>query len=514
MTESVSRDTCLGATYLGDGEAGFLVWAPLADRVDLHLVSPTELVLPMEKGGGGYFRLRTKDVPPGSLYLYRLDGGKERPDPASRYQPQGVHGPSQAVESDCPWDDECWSGLPIQDYIIYELHTGVFTPEGTFDAIIPRLDGLKDLGVTALELMPVAQFPGARNWGYDGVYPFAVQTSYGGPEGLKRLVNACHQRGLAVVIDVVYNHLGPEGNYLGDFGPYFTDRYRTPWGPAMNYDGSGSDEVRRFFIENALYWVTDFHFDAIRLDAVHGIFDQSAHPFLQELTESVHRRALKLNRQINVIAESSLNDTRLIRPGCLGGFGMDAQWNDDFHHSLHVLLTGERAGYYQDFGSVGQLAKAFRNGYVYEGQNSKYRGRRHGNSSRSCPAYRFVVCSQNHDQVGNRALSERLSSLVSFEALKLAACAVVLSPFVPLLFMGEEYGEPAPFLYFISHLDPQLVEAVRRGRRAEFAAFQWTGESPDPQAEETFQRAKLDYGLRGAGQHRILLNFCTARGHQ
>jgi maltooligosyltrehalose trehalohydrolase len=355
--------------------------------------------------------------------------------------------------------------------------------------------------------MPVAQFPGNRNWGYDGVYPFAVQNSYGGPEGLRRLVNECHGRGLAVLLDVVYNHLGPEGNYLWDFGPYFTDRYKSLWGNAINFDGPRSDDVRHFFIENALYWVTEFHIDALRIDAVHGILDFSAVPFLEELASEVHDQADRLNRCIYLIAESDLNDSRVIRSRELGGYGLDAQWNDDFHHALHTLLTGERTGYYQDFGQLRDLAKAFREGFIYSGEYSSYRRRRHGNSSRDIPADQFVVFTQNHDQVGNRMRGERLAALVCPERTKLAAGVVLLSPFIPLLFMGEEYGETAPFPYFISHSDPDLIEAVCRGRRDEFAAFGWSDEPPDPQDEETFLRAKLNHSLPRKGHHRMLLEF-------
>jgi maltooligosyltrehalose trehalohydrolase len=391
--------------------------------------------------------------------------------------------------------------------LIYEVHTGTFTADGTFEAMIPHLEELKDLGITALELMPVAQFPGTRNWGYDGVYPFAVQNSYGGPENLKQLVDACHQRGLVVVLDVVYNHLGPEGNYLGDFGLYFTDRYRSPWGQAMNFDGAHSDEVRRFFIENALYWVMEFHMDALRIDAVHAILDFSAKPFLQELAEAVHRQADLLHRGVYLISESDLNDARLIRAPEIGGLGLDAQWNDDFHHALHSLLTGERAGYYEDFGEIRHMAKALTEGFVYSGEFSSYRRRRHGNSSFSIPGHRFVAFAQNHDQVGNRPGGERLSRLVSFEAEKLAAGVVLLSPYLPLLFMGEEYGETAPFEYFVSHSDESLIDAVRRGRREEFTASRWRGHPADPQEESTFLRAKINHDLRCSGSHRVLLEF-------
>jgi maltooligosyltrehalose trehalohydrolase len=377
----------------------------------------------MEHEERGYHAAILDDVEPGSFYLYRLDGEKERPDPASRFQPGGVHAPSQVVDPEFAWEDSCWHGVPLKDYIIYEIHIGTFSAEGTFEAVIPRLDELKNLGLTALELMPVNQFPGDRNWGYDGVHPFAVQNSYGGPDGLKTLVNACHARGLAVVLDVVYNHLGPEGNCFHDFGPYFTRRYRTPWGDAINFDGPNSDEVCRFFIENALYWVSEFHFDALRIDPVHAILDFSAYPFLQELGRAVHEAAEQLDRKIYLIAESDLNDPRLVSHPEAGGYGLDAQWNDDFHHTLHTLLTGERTGYYQDFGQIRHLVKAFRDGFVNSGGYSSYRKRRHGNSSKHIPAHRFVVFSQNHDQVGNRMHGERLSRLVSFEALKLAAGA-------------------------------------------------------------------------------------------
>jgi maltooligosyltrehalose trehalohydrolase len=333
---------------------------------------------------------------------------------------------------------------------------GAYTKKGTFESIIPHLDELKKLGITAIELMPVAQFPGTRNWGYDGVYPYAVQNSYGGPEGFKRLVNACHGRGLALVLDVVYNHLGPEGNYLWDFGPYFTDRYKALWGFSINFDGPHSDDVRHYFIQNALYWVTEFHVDALRVDAVHAILDFSAEPFLEELASAVHDEAKRLNRRVYLIAESALNDTRVIRSREFGGYGLDAQWNDDFHHALHTVLTGERMGYYRDFGRLQDLAKALLEGFVYSGEYSPYRRRRHGNSSRDIPAHRFVVFSQNHDQVGNRMRGERLSELVCFERTKLAAGVMTLSPFIPLLFMGEEYGETAPFQYFVSHSDPDL----------------------------------------------------------
>ena len=504
--------TSLGATYYGDGRCRFLVWAPRAERVEIRQLSPQERSAALEKLPQGYHRVVLTDFDPSGRYVYRLyqiqaKEPVERPDPASRFQPEGVHGPSQVVNAEFSWDDADWHGRALSRYIIYELHVGTFTPEGTFDAVIAHLDELRDIGITAVELMPVAQFPGTRNWGYDGTYPFAAQNSYGGPQGLKRLVNACHRKGLAVILDAVYNHLGPEGNYLRDFGPYFTDFYQTPWGEAVNFDGPYSDDVRRFFIENALYWLEDCHIDALRLDAVHAILDFSARPFLEELARTVHRAAERLNRRIYCIAESALNDTRIIRPRELGGFALDAQWNDDFHHALHTLLTGEQTGYYQDFGRLHQLARAWRRGFVYDGQYSGYRQRAHGNSSRNIPAQQLVVFDQNHDQVGNRMFGERLSRLVSFEDLKLAAGLVLLSPFIPLLFMGEEYGETAPFQYFIDHSDPELINAVRDGRRREFAAFGWEEDPPDPQDEATFLRSKLDRSLRDTSLSRILPSF-------
>jgi maltooligosyltrehalose trehalohydrolase len=499
--------SAIGAWTVADGHCWFRVWAPMARSVEVHLLTPTERLVPMARRKRGYYEVLVDGVEPGALYRYRLDGTLERPDPASRCQPQDVHGPSQVVDAHFSWDDSVWCGIPLREYILYELHVGTYTPEGTFDAILPHLPDLKALGITAIELMPIAQFPGQRNWGYDGVYPFAVQYSYGGHAGLKRLVQACHRHGLAVVLDVVYNHLGPDGNYLGDYGPYFTERYKTPWGRALNFDGPDSDEVRRFFIDNALDWVSEFRIDALRLDAVHAILDHSAQPFLQELGLALQARSELLNRRIYAIAESALNDTRVIRSRELGGYELDAQWNDDFHHALRVLLTEDHSGYYQDFGELRHLAKAYGEGFVYAGDYSPYRRRRHGNSSRQVPAQQFVVFAQNHDQVGNRLFGERLSQLISLEALKLAASAVLLSPFLPLLFMGEEYGEVAPFQYFISHLDPQLVDAVRRGRSEEFAAFAWQGEVPDPQDIATFQRAKLNHDLRYQGHHRVLLEF-------
>ena len=500
-------DATIGARCLAGNRCSFTVWARNASAVDLRLLGSSERIVPLVNVGDGYFRAEVENVGPGAPYFYRLDHATERPDPASRFQPQGVHGPSQVVDHSFTWNDDHWFGLPLHKYLIYELHVGTYSVEGTFEAIIPHLAELSELGVTAIELMPVAQFPGERNWGYDGAYPFAVHNSYGGPAGLKRLVDACHQKHLAVILDVVYNHLGPEGNYLTDFGPYFTARYKTPWGLALNLDGAGSDHVRRFFLDNAQYWITEFHIDALRLDAADQILDHSPTHFLAELSMEIHELRKELNRQIFLFPETAANDVRYIKSRELGGYNLDAQWNDEFHHALRALLTEERTGYYRDYGEFHQLVKAYTEGFVYSGEYSKYRDRRHGSSTRDIPAERFVVFSQNHDQVGNRMLGERLTQLVSFEKLKLAAGSVLLSPFIPLIFMGEEYGEEASFQYFISHSDPELIEAVRKGRREEFAAFEWNLEPPDPQDQATFHRAKLNHQLRHDGRHRVLREF-------
>ncbi len=484
----------IGATPISSGAVKFRVWAPYMNSVAVKLIDQDRVVVPMQRDAAGYFETVVTGVFPRARYRYTLDGEKERPDPASRLQSDGVHGPSVVVDPTAfQWTDRGWQGMPLDKFIVYELHVGTFTKDGTFDAIIPHLSYLRDtVGITAIELMPVAEFPGRRNWGYDGVHPFAPQSSYGGPDGMKRLVDACHAAGLAVILDVVYNHLGPEGNYLGEFGPYFTDRYRTPWGSAINYDGPDSDEVRRYVVDNALYWVTEYHIDGLRLDAIHGIFDFSAQHILKDIASSVHTQAQRLGRHVTVIAESDLNDTRVIDPPSVGGYGLDGQWNDDFHHALRVVLTGERKGYYGDFHGLTDLATAVRDGFVYNARYSAHRRRRHGNSSQHCRPSQFVVFSQNHDQIGNRAVGDRLSTQLPWDALKAIRALVVLSPNIPMLFMGEEYGETAPFQYFIEHGDPGLVEAVRQGRRREFAHFGWNPEDiPDPQDSATFERSRL-----------------------
>lgn len=495
-----------GSLYLGDGRCEFIVWAPGANLLELKLSSPGRTdwrALSMRREPSGYWRTAV-DAAPGSRYLFVIDG-RERPDPASHFQPLGVFGPSEVVgHGSFQWTDDGWENIHPASMVIYEIHAGVFTDEGRLDSIIDRLDDLKELGVNAIELMPVAQFPGERNWGYDGVFPYAVQNSYGGPLALKRLVNECHARGIAVILDVVYNHLGPEGNYTEEFGPYFTDAYKTPWGKAMNFDGPESDHVRDFFIWNALHWFEDFHIDVLRLDAVHAIIDNSAIPFLTALRRKVGEYAITKGRPFYLFAESDLNDTKVV---CTGEYshGLDAAWCDDFHHALHALLTGEGDGYYADFGAVGHMVKAINEGYVYSGQYSSYRRRSFGSRSGHIPKERFIVFTQNHDQTGNRMLGERLSSLVPFEGLKLAAGALLLSPYVPLIFMGEEYGETNPFLYFVSHADGRLVEAVRDGRRREFSDFSWLSEPPAPDDEETFRRSRLDWEKRREGRGALLV---------
>ena len=493
---------------LTEGGAHFRVWAPRASSVTVRTRHKHDLrcaELPREDGGE--FTAFVEGIVAGDTYVYRLSGGAAGlPDPASRFQPDGVHGWSAVVDpGSFTWSDGEWFGREIADLVIYEIHIGTFTQEGTFDAALRHLRELRALGITAIEIMPVAQFPGMRNWGYDDVFPYAVQNSYGGPEGLRRLVNAAHRVGLAVILDVVYNHLGPEGNYLPQFGPYFTDRYHTPWGQAINFDGPESDGVREYFVENALYWIDEYHVDGLRLDAVHAICDFSAVHILQEIADRVHDLGLKLGRRTLVIAESDLNDPRLVRSKERGGYGLDAAWNDDFHHAVHAALTGEREGYYADFGGVDAIATAMQDRFVFAGDYSAYRRRRHGAPAGDIAAERFVVCIQNHDQVGNRACGERLSAIVSFERLKVAAAMNLLAPCVPLLFMGEEYGETNPFLYFVDHQDPELLQAVRKGRQAEFASFGWATEVPDPGSPDTFQRSRLDRTRAVAGQHAQLL---------
>ena len=495
----------VGAWAHDDGTE-FRVWAPDRERVDLLITAPEPVRVGLDRQDGGYHHAFVDTVGPGTRYRFGL-GDELLPDPASRAQPDGVHGDSEVIDLAWTWSDPQWAGRVLTEYVISEVHIGTFTEAGTFAAAVQRLDDLVDLGVTAVELMPVAEFPGARNWGYDGVFPYAAQSTYGGADGLRRFVDACHTRGLSVVLDVVYNHLGPKGNVFDRYGPYFTDRYHTPWGDALNFDDRGSDGVRNYFVENALHWVTDFGIDALRLDAVHTIADTSAYTFVEQLIDAVHERATNDGRHVWVIAESAANDARLITPKEHGGIDCDAQWNDDFHHALHVLLTGERDHYYLDFGKLEDLATAYREGFAYARRYSAFRDQHYGRSAAGLPGQRFVVFAQNHDQIGNRAIGDRLSTVVDGARLRVAAAAVSTAPFVPLLFMGEEYGETHPFAYFVDHGDPALVEAVRRGRRAEFAGFPGADRAPDPAAIDTFTAAKLDWARREDPEGAALLDW-------
>ncbi|HWB41241.1 MAG TPA: malto-oligosyltrehalose trehalohydrolase [Gemmatimonadales bacterium] len=506
-----------GAVPLADGSTRFSVWAPKAKVVEVAITRDGTIEAhALALGPDGAHTGTVPRISPGTDYSYRLDGGPDRPDPVSRWRPAGVHGPTRVVDPAAfQWSDAGWRGMETADLVIYELHVGTFSRAGTFDGVIERLPDLRELGVTALEIMPVSEFPGGRNWGYDGVSPYAVQSTYGGPNGLKRLVDAAHRAGLAVLLDVVYNHLGPEGNYLGDFGPYFSDRYRTAWGEGFNLDGPDSDEVRRYLVDNAVYWVSEYHLDGLRLDAADRIVDLSPVHLAEEMGAAVHSRAEALGRRILVIAEIDANDPRWVRPREVGGYGLDAHWSDDFHHAVHSALTGERVGYYEDFAEPGAVAKALGERYVNDGRYSPHRRRRHGRPAVDVPGDRFVVAIQNHDQTGNRARGERLASLVPPDALRLAAGLLLLSPYVPLLFMGEEHGETNPFLYFVSHGDPALVEAVRRGRREEFASFAWAGEVPDPQDEATFEASRPRWERAesgdGAGMHALYRDLIRLR---
>lgn len=472
------------------------VWAPLAKSVEL--VTPQRRFA-LQRAESGYWQ---NDVEAAALehgYRYSIDGGEPLPDPRSQWQPDGVHGSSCIID---------WSSLDaararggsagfqptaLGDAVIYELHVGTFTPEGTYAAAQAKLPHLVQLGVTHVELMPLATFPGRRGWGYDGVDLYAPFPAYGTPFELAAFVAACHAQGLAVLLDVVYNHLGPDGNYLAKFGPYFTDRYQTAWGAAINYDGPHSDGVRRFFIDNALMWLRDYGFDGLRLDAVHAIYSFDAIHVLEELATAVRELGEELGRRFVLIAESDLNDPRLVRAAAQGGFGLDAHWADDFHHAVHRFFTGESDGYYADFRGLADLAAALRDGYVYQGQYSRHRGRRHGRAPAGLAAQQLVVCAQNHDQIGNRAQGERLSMLLGVAQLKAIAALTLLSPFVPLLFQGEEWGAGTPFLYFTDHQDAELGRLVAAGRSREFSSFRWSGAVPNPQELETFTRSKLDW---------------------
>jgi maltooligosyltrehalose trehalohydrolase len=499
----------LGAALAGDS-CDFRVWALWPEKVTLRLLPSVARGMPacdlaMARGGDDIWSVRAQSRA-GDRYFLIAGNSKPVPDPVSRLLPEGVHGPTEIVDPTAfAWTDSNWRGLPLADYIIYELHVGTFTPQGTFAAAIAKLPYLQKLGITVIELMPVAAFPGKHNWGYDGVSPYAVQASYGGPEGLRQFVDAAHKLGLGVMLDVVYNHLGNEGNYLRQFGPYFTDAHKTPWGDAINYDQECCQQVRNYVIQNALYWIREYHMDGLRLDAVQTIVDDSPTHILADIRDEVAALAGALGRQVCVIAETDQNDEKLVRPRNRGGYGLSALWSDDFHHAVHAFFTGERQGYYQDFGEPGQIVRALNDGFVFQGQPAKYwNGNPRGTSAQDVPAPAHVICLQNHDQVGNRPGGDRLTTLVPRGARMAAAALLLLSPHTPLLFMGEEYDETNPFLFFTDFGDPALREAVSQGRHNEFRDFGHpVGSVPDPQDPATFERSKLNWQLAKAGNQML-----------
>ncbi|HZC47335.1 MAG TPA: malto-oligosyltrehalose trehalohydrolase, partial [Candidatus Acidoferrum sp.] len=482
------------------------VWAPSASRV--AMVTADERI-EMHRGDRGWWHAELSLESSRADYAFSLDGASPLPDPRSPFQPHGVHKFSRPVDhSIFKWRHQRWQPAPLSSAIVYECHIGTFTPSGTFDSAIERLGYLTDLGLTHVEVMPVQEFSGARGWGYDGVDLYAPHHAYGGPDAMKRFVDAAHGHGLGVILDVVYNHLGPEGSYIARFGPYFTDRYRTPWGDAVNLDDERSDEVRRFFCDNALMWLRDYRVDGLRLDAIHAIFDSSAIHFLEQLGAEVHELEALTGRHLFVIAESDLNQPRIVTPREAGGYGLDAQWNDDFHHAVHTILTGEDARYLADFGSIADLAKGITRGFVYDGTYSKSRKRNHGRPVLGLSAHRFIAFLQNHDQVGNRAMGERLGQLVTMDQLRIAAALLLTAPFIPMLFQGEEWNASSPFLYFTDHQDSALAESVRKGRRAEFVSVVANvSEIPDPQASQTFERSKLVWDEREREGHREIFGW-------
>ena len=482
------------------------VWAPSAESVEIQLERRRLL---MVKVDNGYWELDSPDLEADADYSLVLNGQKLLPDPRSPFQPSGVHGASRLVDhSTFDWQDRNWDAPPVSSGVIYELHAGTFTTEGTFDAVIQHLDQLVELGVTHVELMPVGEFSGNRGWGYDGVDIYAPHHAYGGPDGLKHLVDACHRRGLAILLDVVYNHFGPEGNYLPQFGPYLTAHFKTPWGDAINFGERGSDGVRRFFCDNALMWLCDYHFDGLRLDAIHSIVDTSATHILEQLATEVAELEISLGRRLVLIAESDLNDPRIVRSAKAGGYNIHAQWSDDFHHALHSVLTGEAYGYYGDFGKIEDLAKALQRVFVYDGQYSRFRGRRHGRAPIGLSGHKFLGFAQNHDQIGNRAAGDRSSNLMSTGLLQIAAALVLTAPFIPMLFQGEEWAASSPFIYFTGHENEELGRAVSEGRKKELLAAGWKLEDiPDPQAPESFTRSKLNWQELDREPHKGILQW-------
>ncbi len=485
----------------------FRVWAPKAESADVKVGNAKHTMNPDE---GGWWTADIDEAGPGTEYQFLLDGEDlSMPDPRSQFQPEGVNGPSRVVDHGAfAWTDGSFRAKAYPSAVIYELHIGTWTPEGTCDAAIGKLDYLRELGITHIELLPFAQFPGKHGWGYDGVDLFAPQNSYGGPDGLKRFVDAAHGKGLAVLMDVVYNHFGPSGNYVGKFGPYFNDEHKTPWGDAVNLEVGGSYEVRRFFCDNALMWLRDYHLDGLRLDAVHAYNDRSAIHFMEQITTEVKTLEAETGRPYVMIAESDLNDPRLIKAREAGGYGFDAQWSDDFHHAIVALLTGDRGGYYADFGDFADLGKALSQAFVFDGQFSEYRDRVHGRPAHDLPGWRFLGYSQNHDQVGNRAKGERLQHLTDMPRAKMAAALTLLAPFVPMLFQGEEWAASTPFQYFTDHEDKELGKLVSEGRKKEFAAFGWDpADVPDPQDASTFENSKLKWDEIAKPEHAEMLRW-------
>ncbi len=487
----------------------FKLWAPKARKVQV-VVSGT--ATPMTRVEGGWWRGTVASATWGDDYAYLLDDDPiALPDPRGMEAADGVHGPSRLYDQKAyVWHDENWQGHPLSAAVIYEMHVGTFTEGGTFDSAIERLPYLRDLGITHIEVMPVAEFPGEFGWGYDGVGLFSVTRIYGGPDGLKRFVDACHQHRLAVVLDVVYNHFGPVGAYANRFGPYLTNKHATPWGDAVNFEEGGSDEVRRFFVDNALMWFRDFHCDGLRLDATHEYMDRSAIHFMEQLSAEVENMSAMVGRQLVLIAESDLNNPDVVRPREAGGYGMNAQWSDDLHHSLFtVLQESERGtGYYDDFGSFDLLAKSIRSIFAYDGQFSGYRDRSHGRPVDGLSAHHFITFIQNHDQIGNRAIGDRLEHLIGMERAKVAAGLVMTLPTLPMLFQGEEFAASAPFQYFAHHDDPEMARAVSMGRKKDFACFGWNeDEIPDPEAKATFERSKLNWSELGEGKHAEMLDW-------
>lgn len=489
----------------------FEVWAPRPEQVTLVLGADDAggEHVDMEPVGGGWWRADVERAGHGTRYGFSLDGAPALPDPRSMHQPDGIEGISAVVDHDAfAWTDAAWRGVPLAGTVLYEMHVGTFSDAGTFDGAIEHLPHLVELGIDAVELMPVAEFSGTRGWGYDGVDLFAPHHAYGGPDGLKRFVDACHEAGIGVVMDVVYNHLGPSGNHLDRFGPYFTDTHQTPWGDAVSYDAADSGEVRRFVVDNALLWLRDYHCDGLRLDAVHAIVDDSATHVLEEIAGAVHALGVQLRKPLWVVAESDRNDPHTVRSVEAGGQGIDGAWADDLHHAIHVTLTGESSGYYADFVTDHALPVALQQAWLFDGRWSQARRRVHGRSPGGLPPHRFVVCTQNHDQVGNRAVGERLSQLVGPDRLRIAAALLLTTPFTPMLWQGEEWGASTPFQYFTDHSDPDLGRAVSEGRRGEFAAFGWDPEQvPDPQDRATYERSRLRWDERTEGVHAELLGW-------